>query len=90
MFLHSLSFLNRVVVNIIRNDGPNRIIKSVGRGRYISGTKTPAQVFANVMKHISLFSTYLSHYSPEKTESRKNVLILKYVKCIKRGGEICD
>uniref|UniRef100_A0A6P7GVH8 Uncharacterized protein LOC114347223 isoform X2 n=1 Tax=Diabrotica virgifera virgifera TaxID=50390 RepID=A0A6P7GVH8_DIAVI len=70
MFLNTLSISNTVVVNVLKNIKPGGIVKSDQRGKQIPANKTHEDTIESVIRHISSFPTYCSHYTREKSDMK--------------------
>ncbi|KAG8313290.1 hypothetical protein J6590_108446 [Homalodisca vitripennis] len=69
-FLNTLSISNKVVVNILKTIQQGGVVKPDQRGKKTPPNKTPEATMENIKHHISLFPSYESHYSREKSNKK--------------------
>lgn len=70
MFLNTLSISNTVVVNVLKNIEPGGIVKTDQRGKQTPVNKTHDDTVESVVRHISSFPNYSSHYTREKSDMK--------------------
>ena len=70
MFLNTLSISNTVVVNVLKNIELGGIVKIDQRGKQTPVNKTHNDTVESVVRHISSFPNYSSHYTREKSDMK--------------------